>query len=88
MGTKNWHVTHIHQVLMVAPWEMQLLQIPNGRKSSSCHWKEELGIEKKTEGADEEKIGSEGKMGLAHQKRLPTILKPYVSGAVLVGLVE
>jgi len=27
-------------------------------------------------------------MGLAHRKRLPTILKPYVSGAVLEGRVE
>jgi len=54
---------------------------------SSCHWKEKLGIEKKTEGADEEKIGLEGN-GACPSKRLLTNLKLYLSGAVLAGHVE
>ncbi len=67
MGTKNQHVKHTHQMMMVAPWKMQM-------KSSGCHQKKELGIEKKTEGADEEQIGPEGN-GSCPLKKIANNLK-------------
>ena len=67
MGTKNQHVKHTHQMMMVAPWKMRM-------KSSGCHQKKELGIEKKTEGADEELISLEGN-GSCPLKKIANNLK-------------